>query len=324
MLEYTYFYPLILFIILLREFIKSVQKLNPMKQFILSRSFCFIALCLFALLSRGQLAAQPKQGTSSIILAGLQMNITNNIKINQEQIIAGIRKAAQGGASFLVTPEGSLSGYTNNFNRKELIAALDEITAEAAKMKVGLLLGTCYKELNNDKEYCYNQVRVYTSEGLSLGAYSKVLRCSSLDFPGSGEMVDYIEGELKTFDWNGFRFGILICNDLWATPGYTTIPNPYLPWKLKQMGAQFIVHCINSGVNQKYRPFHESSAELWALSTQIPILEVNAAQEKEKINAQSGLINANGERDQRVPDSGTQFFTIRIYKAAAEKTAEQK
>lgn len=102
------------------------------------------------------------------------------------------------------------------------------------------------------------------------------------------------------------------------------MPNPYLPWKLKQMGAQFIVHCINSGTNQKYRPFHESSAELWALSTQIPILEVNAAQENEKINAQSGLINANGERGYRVPDYGTQFFTVRIYEQSDDNTVKKK
>jgi predicted amidohydrolase len=135
-------------------------------------------------------------------------------------------------------------------------------------------------------------------------------------------MTEYIEGNLKTFDWNGLRFGILICNDLWATPGYTTMPNPYLPWKLKQMGAQFIVHCINSGTAQKYRPFHESSAELWALSLHIPILEVNAAQGNETINAQSGLIDANGDRALRVPDKSLQFFSVRVITGPSGETAK--
>jgi predicted amidohydrolase len=132
-----------------------------------------------------------------------------------------------------------------------------------------------------------------------------------------------VEGELRTFDWNGLRFGILICNDLWATPGYTTLSNPYLVWKLKQLGAQFIVHCINSGSAQKYRPFHESSADLWALSAKTPILEVNAAQGSAVINAQSGLIEANGERSLRVPDSGAQFFTARIYVTAGGEAASK-
>jgi len=267
---------------------------------------------IFNFLAVGKLTAQVKDETSVITLAGLQMNTTRNITINKEQIIKAIHEAAKAGADFLVTPEGSLSGYTNEFNQHELSKALTEIISVAKKANIGLMLGTCYKDTVNEKEFCYNQVRVYAPEGHFLGAYSKILRCSNLDLPGSGEMVDYVEGNLRTFDWHGLRFGILICNDLWATPGYTTIPNPYLPWKLKQMGAQFIIHCINSGTVQKYRSFHESSAELWALSLQIPIFEVNAAQEKEIINAQSGLIETNGERSLRVPDSGLQFFTAKI------------
>lgn len=283
-----------------------------MKHFIYSSCICLISTGIFAPIVIAQPESIAKKG-SSILLAGLQMNVTPDIKSNLDQILTGIRKAAAGGASFLVTPEGSLSGYTSTFDQKELNIALEKIKTEAATMKVGLMLGTCYKELINGKEFCFNQVRVYTPDGNFEGAYSKILRCSILDLPGTGEMVEYVEGELRTFDWNGLRFGILICNDLWATPGYTTLPNPYLAWKLKQMGAQFIVHCINSGTAQKYRPFHESSAELWALSINTPILEVNAAQENSKINAQSGLIDANGERSLRVQDSGVQFFTARIY-----------
>jgi predicted amidohydrolase len=295
-----------------------------MKQFIRVMKLFSITLVFFSPLNMAQMEAQVKEGTSSIVLSGLQMTVTNDIKRNQEQIVSGIMKAAQEGASFLVTPEGSLSGYTSNFDQSELAIALEEIEAMAGKMKVGLMLGTCYKELKKGKEFCFNQVRVYTPEGYFLGAYSKILRCSNIDLPGTGEMCEYVEGELRTFDWNGLRFGILICNDLWATPGYTTMPNPYLALKLKQMGAQFIVHCINSGTVQKYRPFHESSAELWALSTQIPILEVNAAQGKEMINAQSGLIDANGERILRVPDSGLQFFTVRIHPASLAGETKQE
>jgi predicted amidohydrolase len=250
--------------------------------------------------------------------------VTNNINENKEQILDGIRRASGEGANFLVTPEGSLSGYTSNFNQNELATALKEIETVAEKMKVGLMLGTCYKELNKGKEFCYNQVRVYMADGQFMGAYSKILRCSNMDLPGTGEMIDYVEGELKIFKCKGIRFGILICNDLWATPGYTTIPNPYLVWKLKQMGAQFIVHCINSGTVQKYRPFHEASAELWALSMKIPILEVNAAHEEEKINAQSGLIDSKGERSLRIPDSGMQFFTARIKVPGRDEKAKDE
>ncbi len=294
-----------------------------MKPFIFTLRLSFFAFSLFTCTAMGQTVSPIKEGTFSIVLAGLQMNVTQDIRNNQEQIIDGIQKAAREGASFLVTPEGSLSGYTSNFKQSELTIALEEIKTAGKRMKVGLILGTCYKELIKGQEFCFNQVRVYTPEGHFMGAYSKILRCSNLDMPGTGEMVEYVEGEIKTFDWNGLRFGILICNDLWATPGYTTMPNPYLAWKLKQMGAQLIVHCINSGTVQKYRPFHESSAELWAFSTKIPIFEVNAAHGDEIINAQSGLIDANGERSLRIADSGVQFFTVKVH-ADGRQTLKQE
>ena len=245
---------------------------------------------------------------SVIRFAGLQMNAESDIGINKERIIKGIREASAGNADFLVTPEGSLSGYTNNFDQDQVTSALNEILTVAKSLKVGLFLGTCYKVKENGQTYCYNQIRVYDQQGVLMGVYSKILRCSPLDRPGTGEMTAYAEGQLKIFDWKGIKIGTLICNDLWATPGYTTIPNPYLAWKLKQMGAQLIVHCINSGYDQRYRKFHESSAELWALSLHLPILEVNAAQEGNIINARSGLIDSQGNRIKPVPDSGDQLF----------------
>jgi predicted amidohydrolase len=281
----------------------------PMNRRLSFLAIFFLSRILGISLIVGQSAAIPGKAVQEIRLAGLQMLVGSDINKNKDQILQGITYAAREGATFLVTPEGSLSGYTSNFNQAELSNALEEVKAAARKMKIGLMLGTCFKEDIKGKEFCFNQVRVYAPEGQYLGAYSKILRCSELDVPGTGEMAEYAEGTLRTFEWEGCTFGILICNDLWATPGYTTMPNPYLPWKLQQMGAQFIVHSINSGTAQKYKPFHESSAELWALSLHIPIMEVNAAQE-ERINAQSGLIDAQGQRILRVPDTGTQFFTV--------------
>lgn len=277
-------------------------------------SWCVSFLTIiFAFLFSSEMKAQSSEGKSPVIISGLQMTVSNDIDANRKLIEEGIRKAAADGASFLVTPEGSLSGYTSDFDQKKLAEALRNVRTAASGMKVGLMLGTCIKQVVNGKEFCYNQVRVYAPDGKFLGAYSKILRCSPLDLPGSGEMVDYVEGDLRTFEWEGNKFGILICNDLWATPGYTTMPNPYLAWKLRQMGAQFIVHCINSGSAQRYRPFHEASAELWALSLKLPILEVNAVEPDRKVNAQSGLIDPAGERSLRVPDSGIQYFTAKIF-----------
>jgi len=238
-------------------------------------------------------------------VAGLQMNVTNDISANKARILAGIKEAAEGKAIFLATPEGSLSGYRSQFDQIELSKALQEVLSLAAELKLGLLLGTCFKD---DQGLCYNQVRIYSPEGLFIGAHSKILVCSPIDRPGTGEMLQYQQGTLQTFVWNNIRFGALVCNDLWATPGYTTLSNPYLPLRLKEMGAQVIFHSINSGTTQRYRGFHESSAELWALHLQLPIMEVSAAHGNEKINAQSGLIDSNGFRSVVVPDSGEHLY----------------
>ncbi|MBK8503786.1 MAG: carbon-nitrogen hydrolase family protein [Saprospiraceae bacterium] len=248
----------------------------------------------------------------SIRVAGLQMNVTSDIQTNKLTILEGISKAAEADADFLMTPEGSLSGYNNTFDAQELKVAMQEVKEAAKKVKVGLLLGTCYKEGVGEYEKCWNQIRVYSPEGNLLIAYSKILRCSPIAAPGTGEMLAYEEGKLETFSWNGIQFGTLICNDLWATPGYTTMANPYLPLKLKEMGAEVIFHAINSGKNQRYKAFHESSAELWAQSLGVLIMEVNAAQGTDPTNAQSGLIAADGERTVKVSEIGSQFFIADI------------
>lgn len=260
----------------------------------------------------GKSKADSNTNIKTLTISGLQMPVTNDVARNEKRILEAIKKAAKAGADFLVTPEGSVSGYTPNFDRLQVAGAVERLAAAAKEHKVGLLLGTCFKELTDGNVQCYNQVRVYTPQGEYLGYYAKILRCSSLDSPGSGEMVDYAEGRLRTFTWNGITFGILICNDFWATPGYTTMPNPYLPWQLKKMGAQLIFHHVNSGTDQQYRAFHESNVNLWAKALGIYIVEVNAAGEKEKTNASSGLVGPKGEREIIVPDVGEQFFTCKI------------
>jgi len=58
-------------------------------------------------------------------IVGLQMRVTRDIEANERRILDGIEIAAQSGADFLVTPEGSLSEYTPDFEREELNEALD-------------------------------------------------------------------------------------------------------------------------------------------------------------------------------------------------------
>jgi len=249
---------------------------------------------------------------SKLRIAGAQIAVTNDVAANEERIVRAIQQAAEHEADFLLTPEGSLSGYRADFDRSLVADAVESVAEAARNAGVGLALGTCYKELEGETEYCYNQIRIYTPEGDYLGYHAKILRCSPLDHPGTGEMRSYVEGTLRTFEHRGMRFGALICNDLWATPGWTTMPNPYLPWQLKRLGAQVILHAINSGTDRRARPFHESSVALWCFKLGIHIVEVNACKGDLPVNARSGVVGPDGEWLVMAPDVGEAQFVCDI------------
>jgi predicted amidohydrolase len=246
-----------------------------------------------------------------LTVAGLQMFVTRDVKANEGVIHRAIDQAAGAKADFLLTPEGSLSGYSPDFDQAVVAGAVQRVAQHAKEFRVGLLLGTCYKETGG---YCYDQVRVHAPGGEYLGAYSKILLCSSLDRPGTGEMRDYVAGTLKTFSWDGITFGVLICNDLWATPGYTTTSNPYLAWQLKSMGARIIFHAVNATGPEylRYRPYHETNQNLWALGLKIPIVTTNAVDGANPTNCRAGVIGPDGERRHIAGEVGEQFFSYKL------------
>jgi len=254
---------------------------------------------------------RPKSPPRELTVAGLQMFVTRDVKTNEEAIHRAIDQAAGVRADFLLTPEGSLSGYSPNFDQAVVAGALQRVARHAQESRVGLLLGTCYQDAD---AFCHDQVRVYAPNGDFLGAYSKILLCSSLDHPGTGEMRDYAAGTLKTFSWDGLTFGVLICNDLWATPGFTTTANPYLAWQLKSMGAQVIFHAVNATGPEylRYRPYHESNQSLWARGLRIPIVTTNAVDGTNPTNCRAGVVGPDGERKLVAGEVGEQFFTGKL------------
>ena len=266
--------------------------------------------------------ASPRELT----VAGLQILLSKDVEANERAIHKAIDKAAAIKADFLLTPEGSLSGYYPDFDRAVVVDAVQRLAQHAKKSRVGLLLGTCYKEEEEARsgwsaaersvkrqEFCYDQVRVYASSGEYLGAHSKILLCSSIYHPGTGEIKDYVTGTLRTFSWNGICFGALICNDLWATPGFTTTPNPYLAWHLKTMGAQVIFHAVGTaGTPLLFRPYQESNQALWAMMLNIPIVTTNASDGTTPSNCRAGVIGPDGERKHTVEEVGEQFFSYKL------------
>jgi predicted amidohydrolase len=248
-----------------------------------------------------------------IKFAGLQMHVTENIQLNEAKITDALAKASKDKADFLVTPEGSLSGYRPNFDDSQVVQALERVTQAAKKLGVGLFLGTCFSEPMNGEKIRMNQIRVYSPDGAYQGYHAKILRCSAPEDPAGGEVRDYAGGALRIFDFHGIKIGALICNDLWATPGYTCLPNTYLALQLKKMGAQILVHAVNTGPDPRYRSFHMASQELWALTLKLSMVGVNAS--AGAMSAPSGVTGPDGKRLYTAPESGEHYFSFDVLPA---------
>src|SRR5581483_5189328 len=95
-------------------------------------------------------------------IAGAQIPVTNDIAANVATLCRAIDYAATEGADVLLTPEGSVSGYTHEFDTRAAQDALATVARKAAQASVALALGTCFVE--PDEGRCYNEIRFYTKE----------------------------------------------------------------------------------------------------------------------------------------------------------------
>ncbi|GIV18626.1 MAG: hypothetical protein KatS3mg023_0377 [Armatimonadota bacterium] len=129
-------------------------------------------------------------------VAGAQIPVTTDIESNLAAIRRAIAYAAEQRADVLLTPEGSLSGYTPRFDSQAVNEALQQVVAEASSAGLALALGTCYIEADG---LCYNQIRFYDQRGQYLGFHAKILRCGSMSHPPVGEIAHYATAPLRTF-----------------------------------------------------------------------------------------------------------------------------
>lgn len=248
-------------------------------------------------------------------VAGAQIPVGYDINTNVRTIERALDYAAEVEADLLLTPEGSLSGYTPHFDVAAVRDALAHVTALARERGVGLALGTCFTE---DDGNCYNQVRFYTADGTYLGFHSKQLRCGSLETPPEGEINDYAATPLRLFDWRDLRLGALICNDLWANPECTPMPDPHLTQQLANMGAQVILHAVNGGRDggswsKVAWQYHEANLRMRARAGRVWVVTVdNCAPVTVPCSAPSGVIDPQGQWVVQAPVQGENYFVYTL------------
>lgn len=249
-------------------------------------------------------------------VAGLQMPVTTNIGSNIKHIEHGIQYASEVGADILLTPEGSLSGYTHQFDDAHVMQALHQVTATAKDAKVGLALGTCFVEQDDGK--CYNQIRFYDPSGQYLGFHSKTLSTGSMVDPSKGEVNHFAVQPLRIYNFQGIPIGGLICNDMWANPTCTPMPDTHLSHQLMERGAQVIFHAVNGGRNADEWSdvnwdYHSSNLRMRARASKVWIVTVDSSEPIDiRCSAPSGVIDPAGSWQCQTHHTGNQSFVYDI------------
>jgi predicted amidohydrolase len=245
-------------------------------------------------------------------VAGAQLPVTADVASNVKAICRAVEWSRAQGADILLTPEGSLSGYTHVFDATEVDDGLMQVMEAVQRARLGLALGTCFVE--PEDVVCYNQIRFYDKEGGYLGFHSKTLRCGSLEKPPQGELNHYGVRPLRTFAFEGTTIAGLICNDLWANPGCTPEADPHLSQQLAEMGTQILFHAVNGGRDGSEWSdvawqYHESNLRMRARAGQLWIVTVDSCHPLElRCSAPSGVIAPDGAWACRVEPRGERYF----------------
>lgn len=273
-----------------------------------SRFHLFTLFTIFCLILTSAVFARDEPALS-LRVASAQIPVTNSISENSATIHRALDVAIKEGADILLTPEGSLSGYTPKFDQAEVDKELAKIVERASRAGIALALGTCYTEAEDQK--CYNQIRFYNRSGKFLGFHSKTLLCGSFSEPPQGEINDYATRPLRTFEIKGIRVGGLICNDMWGNPQCTPMPDPHLSQKLSKKGAQIIFLAINGGRDggawseEVNWPYHEVNMRMRAAAGRVWVVSAdNSFPHSVPCSAPSGVLNPRGQWAKQAPRQG--------------------
>ena len=264
---------------------------------------------------------------SQLRVAGAQIFVSTDIDANVSAITRAIEFARLEKAHVLVTPEGSLSGYTPEFDAPATQRALDLVLARAKAAGIALVLGTCFEAPDRRR---YNAQRFYDRSGEYLGFHAKILLCRRMSDPEAKSEVDCFQTRpLRTFNLGGITVGGLICNDYWANPEWTPMDDPHLAHRLGEMGARVIFVSANTGrsrsgdAQQLSRAFHESNILMRARAAKTWVIVVNAGEPAgfqgessdagpRLLHAPSGVVAPNGSWARTVPALDEQFFVHTI------------
>jgi len=279
--------------------------------------FLFYACAVMLVVTQLSDASLAAGTNATLRVATAQIPVKHDIEANAETIHRALNVAIAEKADILLTPEGSLSGYTHEFDQAEVEKHLAGILERASSAGISLALGTCFFE--PDDNQCYNEIRFYDAQGEFLGFHTKTLLCGSLTDPPTGEINNYGTRALQTFKIKGICVGGLICNDMWGNPQCTSMPDPHLSQRLSDAGAQVIFVAINGGRDggdwskQVYWPYHETNMRMRASAGGVWVVSAdNCFPMNIPCSAPSGVLTPDGEWAAKASDQGEQVVVHTI------------
>lgn len=214
---------------------------------------------------------------------GAQIPVTTELWKNLKTIKKAIDWAAENKVDYLVTPEGSLSGYTPFFVQHDgdiqnLNAALKDIEDYAREKQVGLCLGTLFMEEELQGLLKRNEIRIYNKYGDYQGAvFKRFIIDSDKVVPG-----DFTETFTLDVSEGNFKVGGLICNDMWGEQQGKVLGRTAL-YEMKDAGAQLCIHSTNGfrgedigdeEIQQLFRDYHENTMRMLG-HVGLPIITVD-------------------------------------------------
>lgn len=252
-------------------------------------------------------------------ITACQIPVTKDINANIDVIIYMLDSNKD--SDWLLTPEGSLSGYCFNVihegtdqQKQEYFKALDKLETYLQTNKRSIVLGTGHLEQDG---FPYNQLRYYY-QGNLVTAYNKQLLTRTKT--GLGEYYYYLAGHQNTIVEIAPNFPVagLLCNDAWAFPGASPDSNPYLWKELGECKAVFVAsNCATDSHNEVVYDWHESHLRMWAMTNQQYVISSTATTDMmggaiERVQAPAGIIGPDGNWISKCNDSGTESVTVEI------------
>jgi predicted amidohydrolase len=224
-----------------------------------------LAVAGVAAAARGQTSHEPSDALIPQRVTLAQVVTTRDVKRNLATARAVFEQANDERADWVQFPEGFLSGYYAGFDQNEVGSAFAEVQALCRKCRIIGLIATGWKQAGKT----YDEIRIVDATGRLVDQYAKTCLCyNESEFTAGGYPMIHVLG--------GIKFGTLICNDLWVTPGFSDGPDPHLTLKLAKAGAQVIFHAVNSGTNLNLRSYQESNLLIRAWEAKCPIVVVDA------------------------------------------------